>query len=166
MGQSRALEVAVRFGDGEPVAAVHPGRRDVFLARPRLAFDRVGGSHGSLDRPGGYVLDHGYGLQSIRTGLSKFFEGFGNRTVKAQTILSGMTQISDGLQQVSDGTKTGVDGAGTLGNVVEKTVNSQDMNVALYQAGVQRAKGYKAFVSAPSDATTKVLFLFNLPAIG
>jgi hypothetical protein len=111
-------------------------------------------------------LTIGYGLQSIRTGLSKFFDGFGSRTVKAQTILSGMTQISDGLQQVSDGTKTGVDGASTLGNVVEKTVNSQDMNVALYQAGVQRAKDYKAFVSAPSDATTKVLFLFNLPAIG
>jgi hypothetical protein len=111
-------------------------------------------------------LTIGYGLQAIRDGLTKFFTGFGDRKVKGLTVLSGLTQISDGLQQVIDGTKTGVSGADTLQNVVEKTVNTQDINVALYQAGVQRAKDYKAFVSAPSDASSKVLFLFNLPAIG
>jgi X-X-X-Leu-X-X-Gly heptad repeat protein len=118
----------------------------------------------------GHTIESGvtfnYNLEAIRTAMTKFFVGFGDRKVKATTLLSGLTQISDGLQQVIDGTKTGVAGADTLSNVVEKTVNSQDTNVALYQAGVQRAKDYKAFVSAPSDASTKVLFLYNLPAIG
>lgn len=114
-----------------------------------------------------------YGLSSAQAtittkfvaGVNQIIEALGDPNVKAETVLSGLKQLSDGIATAGSGSGEGATGAATLAHVLSRTVAKQDLAAALHQSGVARSADFHGFGDGTSTRQ-QTLFVLRQGGVG